>query len=1092
MQMITKLTFLVGLVALSCCCLGQYDGSVPVVTPVTPTAASLFKATERPVGSFTGTTPISLPLYTLSTGDLQLPVTLNYNNGGIRVEEIASWVGLGWNLDPGGQITRAMRGVPDEDASHNGLITSTSLPKPSTFPGSNFAVNAYYVVSSNLDEEPDIYFFNFLGNSGKFYFDEGGNPHMISQQPLKIQKTITSNQISQFIITDAKGTQYIFGDTYVEPSSYSYTSQSSYSNVPTLPSYNATWKLYQIKDLSGEHVINLSYTSTGATFQTLSGSYMRISGMTGFDCLASDSYSDQVLVTTNTTEYYLSGITCGNDSLVFYTSSDRNDYLGGLRLDSVRLFAKGGSKREGYHFNTSYFGYYGGSYNVYTNRLALNNLSEFGSSGPDSLVYSFTYNTSIDLPSRLSFGTDYWGYYNGNDFNWINLPNGVYMDGIFLMAEFNLGDRRANGYYSAADILTRITYPTGGYRSFDYEGNQALLETGHQVQPDASYYQTRYLSGSGLSYGNGIAPIFTDTFSVNSTDNAVNFNFELDGSAFGSFHVDIIQTIGGFDYPVFSFMGQYSGSYTLNNGAYRIEVYEDALCNFTAINGWWSECTLSSASTSRYNGSFNANNISVGGVRVSAVHDYDPVTGATHTTRYEYKDPDDTTLSSGLLITPVQVAHQGGCGDFTRDCQYIRLSTSSQYPLATEGGSYVVYPNVRTIEDGNGYTDREYSFSFDEVPDIGYNAVHDFPIGPVADNSWQRGQLVIEKIYDNSGNLLKRTASMGQGIYSSEWGPPETPYTTTEYLLSYQIGYRVVGYSQTYNCNDVGINAICAACWKQYTLQSMFGAVRSTMATLYQPGGGNQVKQSDYSYWTSEGYPLLQTKTDYLQNGDTLRTHYVYAVNAFGDFVLGLTTAQEDWLFGLSANNYLQPLEVTTTITPAGSSNPLFVEGYKYCFANYNSGKPHISTIIHYTSLADSVVMNLSSYDTYGNLAEQYKSYDRKEVYLWGYNGQYPVAKITGSDYATVSGYVNNSVLQNPSNDAAIRTQIDNVRTNLPGAQVTTYTYSPGVGVTSETDPAGITIYYEYDLFERLERIRDQNNNILQKFVYHYNTSTSP
>ena len=1068
----------------------QYDGSVPVVAPVTPTAAALFKASERPVGSFSGTTPINIPLFSMSTGGLQLPVTLDYNNGGIRVEEIASWVGLGWNLQPGGQITRQMRGVPDEDASHGGLITSTTLPHPSTFPGSNVAVNSYYVVSGNLDEEPDIYFFNFLGYSGKFYFDESGNPHMISQQPLSIQKTISSDQFTEFIITDAKGTQYIFGDTYVEYSYPSYSSSGSYSNLPTGPIYNSTWKLYQIKDLSGEHVINLTYTYASTSFQTWSGSYMRISGETGWDCLASDSYSDEVLVTTNGTEYRLSAITCGNDSLVFYTSPDPVD--DGVILDSLRMFEKGGARRNGYHFNTSWFNYYGGSFNVYTNRLCLNNLSEFGSSGNDSLVYSFAYNTSVSLPSRLSFGTDYWGYYNGNDYNWINLPNGVYTDGSLLMQEYNLGDRRANGYCAAADILTQITYPTGGSRSFDYEGNTALLEIGHQVQPDASYYTTAYLSGSGFTYMSTSEPIFSDTFSVNSTDNSTNFSFNLDGYGYGSYSVQLTQTLGGFSYPVFTFSNESSGSFLLNNGSYQVQVYEDVNCDFTDINCWWPVCTLNSNTTSRYGVTMNANNISVGGVRVSAVHDYDPVSGTTHTTTYQYNDPDDTTLSGGLLISPVQVAHEGGCGDFTRDCYYIRLSTSSQYPLATEGGSYLVYPKVRTLESGNGYTDREYSFVFDVVPDGSYDAIEDFPIGPLDDNSWQRGQLVVENSYDSNNNLLKQTASMGQGIYSTIWGPPLTPYTTTDYLLSYQTGYRVVGYNQTYSCDDVGINALCAACWKQYTIQSMFAGIRSSMTTTYQSGGGSQVKQSDYSYWTNEGHPLLQTKTDYLQNGDTLRTHYCYAFNAYSDFILGLTTAQEDWLGGLAVNNYLQPLEVTTTVTPAGSNTSIFVEGYKYCFANYNSGKPHISTIIHYTSLTDSIVTNLSNYDTYGNLTEQYKNYDKHEVYLWGYNGQYPVAKIIGSDYTTVSGYVTNSVLQNPSSDAALRAQINNIRTALTSALVTTYTYSPGVGITSETDPTGITTYYDYDSHGRLLHIRDQNNNILKKFNYNYYNSTTP
>jgi len=136
--------------------------------------------------------------------------------------------------------------------------------------------------------------------------------------------------------------------------------------------------------------------------------------------------------------------------------------------------------------------------------------------------------------------------------------------------------------------------------------------------------------------------------------------------------------------------------------------------------------------------------------------------------------------------------------------------------------------------------------------------------------------------------------------------------------------------------------------------------------------------------------------------------------------------------------------------------------------------------------------MNLSAYDSYGNLTEKYKTNDKKDVYLWGYNGEYPVARIAGSDYTTVSSYVTSGTLQNPSSDASLRSMIGSIRSALTGAQIIGYTYLPGVGISSQTDPAGRTTYYEYDNHGRLARIRDQNNNILQKFSYNYYNSSTP
>ena len=56
----------------------------------------------------------------------------------------------------------------------------------------------------------------------------------------------------------------------------------------------------------------------------------------------------------------------------------------------------------------------------------------------------------------------------------------------------------------------------------------------------------------------------------------------------------------------------------------------------------------------------------------------------------------------------------------------------------------------------------------------------------------------------------------------------------------------------------------------------------------------------------------------------------------------------------------------------------------------------------------------------------------------------------------------------------------------LTGAFVTTYTYAPLIGITSETDHNGKTIYYQYDSLNRLKLIRDKDNNIIKIFEYKY------
>ena len=63
---------------------------------------------------------------------------------------------------------------------------------------------------------------------------------------------------------------------------------------------------------------------------------------------------------------------------------------------------------------------------------------------------------------------------------------------------------------------------------------------------------------------------------------------------------------------------------------------------------------------------------------------------------------------------------------------------------------------------------------------------------------------------------------------------------------------------------------------------------------------------------------------------------------------------------------------------------------------------------------------------------------------------------------------------------------IDEVRIHPVGAQMTTYTYDPLIGVTSETDANNITTYYEYDNHNRLQLLKDQHKDIRQRYQYVY------
>lgn len=139
---------------------------LPTVIPPSPNAAALGKFGDIPVGNYTGIPSVNIPLYEMKMGKFTLPVSLDYHYGGLKVEELSGCIGLGWALNAGGAITRSVHGNPDETGTgywhYNGwsddLIAST-------------VDNTTSVCGGNYDLQPDIFYYNFAGQSGKFLLD---------------------------------------------------------------------------------------------------------------------------------------------------------------------------------------------------------------------------------------------------------------------------------------------------------------------------------------------------------------------------------------------------------------------------------------------------------------------------------------------------------------------------------------------------------------------------------------------------------------------------------------------------------------------------------------------------------------------------------------------------------------------------------------------------------------------------------------------------------------------------------------------------------------------------------------------------------
>ncbi|HET8687502.1 MAG TPA: DUF5977 domain-containing protein, partial [Methanosarcina sp.] len=124
-------------------------------------------------------------------------------------------------------------------------------------------------------------------------------------------------------------------------------------------------------------------------------------------------------------------------------------------------------------------------------------------------------------------------------------------------------------------------------------------------------------------------------------------------------------------------------------------------------------------------------------------------------------------------------------------------------------------------------------------------------------------------------------------------------------------------------------------------------------------------------------------------------------------------------------------------------------------------------------------------YNPSGNVIQSRDKSGLTTSYIWAYNNRFPIAKIVGATKSQVEQYINPSTIINEQNSTVIESALTPLR-NIGGAQVTTYTYMPGIGIASTTDMKGMRTTYEYDGNRRLVAIRDHNGSLISKFCYNY------
>lgn len=461
------------------------------------------------------------------------------SGNGLKVNEVASNIGQGWRLITGGVITRMQAGEPDDQKPREGTpedetkypagylydVTDPSegcpgaMAKYPIYEDKNHVYKQHNVVQA--DKERDKFAFQFNGKSGLFVLDRSSGGSVILLGDSKIKVWFTRDEamtyqglgvrttINAFYIQDENGLIYKFTQkeyTKILKTNYADGSITGTQIQPEFKDDNVyhegafdntgivnpfavnSWYLEEIEDALTHRKINFTYTVRN----------INAHAGTSFAYYEEKNYSIISYATSNTYVPEPATISFPDGHLVTFNYGDaRADLNGDYALASVDITYQGRNLAK-YLLTQSYFilNRYGtpvSDYQKKAARLCLVSVKKIGTDlKSEDAPYYFDYNTgsgSIDdiVPPPFFYKKDIWGYYNGDEskdyYNGIissstpvNELSNTQIKGLCFKRD-GAGSVVLNpkGGYAANGLLKKITYPTGGTLSYNYQQNTAVV-----------------------------------------------------------------------------------------------------------------------------------------------------------------------------------------------------------------------------------------------------------------------------------------------------------------------------------------------------------------------------------------------------------------------------------------------------------------------------------------------------------------------------------------------------------------------------------------------------------------------------------------
>ncbi len=1150
-----------------------------VKIPNTPEAEAFTKYGNTSVSMYSGTPEISIPIYTISGRELDLPISLTYDASGARVAQLASQVGLGWNLNVGGRISRIVNGLVDDylymsPSSYtsslynntnivvNGTLTSKSLSQwiayslnpPQTFPSQLEAINYFKflkdVSDNKIDTQPDYYSFNALGYSDHFVYDlKSGTFKSLDNPRTKISVTFeqaTYKYIVSWVITTEDGTKLYFNQA---EETHTVNLDDISGSVTVFQDYNSSWLLTKIESPNLKDIYEFTYLDLGLSNTQPSVLTASITNEMNDNHPQATGGTTIQNTTYNVSQLPLTQITHNGIKVLDFNLKDRFDlrnqsntpFVSGIDAINIYKF-DGASILKKFTFNHSYFGINSGvnpeTQDAFNIRLKLDSISVKSALNNTLSTYKFDYFAPSDIPSRESYSQDYLGYYNGK-LNSVMYPavtvNNISFDGADRSPDFN---------YAVIGNLKKLTYPTGGYTDFTYEANKSPFTIKDIVATtqDVTYGSISITSGIGNSadsgfcaldqYGyppnlGGVTFIITeaDTYAIdytNTTGGGEAYLFKrsslLKKTTVLPYNQVINQNNCDFNVTMIWLNSTPVNSVYLTPGSYQITLAK----GYSPISGTLSLRIHREETTS--NGIIGKGEVVRAGIRVKNIKDYSDVGVLSSEKEYQYTTVLNGNDSSGEILFDPEFYSLTNYQVYISQPdpikgQYVGLNTMTRMTRGNSwsGGDrpHIAYAKVFEIQkagvSNNGYIEHNFNTGL-------YNGVFSTGVNPNASlyyNNFSTGkesQVNVHKSdatlintdsteyfntqFNTTSNYQNSTIYIHNNIGNSYSYVKMSPTGTgTEVRITYEPAI-FIGFSGYYApgtaVNPVQPNSCESPNYcmpsldyssletRQTYAQGNIGGVLSKVNTTYYNGIAN-TQITNNTYDAVVDYLLRESQTT-KSTGETLKSRQYYPKD-FNTLPYITMVAKNRLTVVIQTESYQE-------IAP-NPEEKLTTQRVNYKdWGNFILPET-IQTAKGSNALESRVVYH--NFDGKGNLTEASQANGMHTVYIWGYQQTQPIAKVDNATYASIASatITNLQTLSNADNDntineGALRTALNNLRTALPNAMVTTYTYDPLIGVTSITDAKGETIYYHYDNFDRLEYVIDKDGKVLGKNEYHY------